>query len=124
MEASVGFCFHMYFYPPPAIYRKTNILDMKKTITESQLRQIVKESVKKVLNENDEDGGGIVMNEIEEMERMLNYIVSKLKLDAYNPIGIDGLDKERAIPAIKSIKKGLSVLFQSQYNTSETDDSY
>ena len=97
---------------------------MKKTITESQLRQIVKESVKKVLNENDEDGGGIVMNEIEEMERMLSYIVSKLKLDAYNPIGIDGLDKERAIPAIKSIKKGLSVLFQSQYNTSETDDSY
>ena len=37
---------------------------MKKRITESQLRQIVKESVKKVLNENDEDGGGIVMNEI------------------------------------------------------------
>lgn len=33
------------------IYRKTNTLDMKKTITESQLRQIVKESVKKALKE-------------------------------------------------------------------------
>ena len=36
---------------------KTNILDMKKTITESQLRQIVKESVKKALKEAEEENG-------------------------------------------------------------------
>ena len=39
---------------PFLFYRKTNILVMRKTITESQLRQIVKESIRKVLRESND----------------------------------------------------------------------
>lgn len=42
------------FYLPFLFYRKTNILVVRKTITESQLRQIVKESIRKVLRESND----------------------------------------------------------------------
>ena len=42
------------FYLPFLFYRKTNILVIRKTITESQLRQIVKESIRKVLRESND----------------------------------------------------------------------
>ena len=49
------------------------------------------------------------------MERILGGIKSTLKLENYALIGIDGLDKERAISAIKSIESGISILGMATY---------
>lgn len=92
-------------------------------LNETQLRQIVAESVKKVLKEyhwdepfdDEEMSSNIVEKDLSEMEKILNYIKRVLKLDNYNQIGIDGLDKERAISAIKSIERGISILGMAVY---------
>ena len=85
-------------------------------LNESQLRQIVAESVKKVLNEEMSDG--VIDEGLEEMERILSSIVDTLNLNEYAPNGINGLDKERAISGIKSIKNGISTLYQATSNIS------
>lgn len=93
--------------------------NMKKNViklNEDTLRQIVAESVKKVLNE--EMSGGVIDEELEEIERILNSIVDTLNLNEYAPNGINGLDKERAISGIKSIKNGISTLYQATSNIS------
>lgn len=99
---------------------------MKKNViklNENTLRKIVAESVKKVLKEEHEwdemlSGGGVIDKELQAMEEILSSIINALNLNDYAPIGINGLDKERAISAIKDIKKGLSTLWQATYNTS------
>ena len=83
-------------------------------INESTLRQIVAESVKKVLKEEKSDG--VIDGALDEMERILNSIVSTLNLNEYAPNGINGLDKEKAISGIKSIRNGISALYQATYN--------
>lgn len=97
---------------------KTNKNMKKNTIklNENQLRNIVAESVKKVLKE--EMSGGVIDEELEEMERILNSIVDTLNLNEYALNGINGLDKERAISGIKSIKNGISTLYQATSNIS------
>ena len=85
-------------------------------LNENTLRKIVAESVKKVLKED--LSVGIIDEELEAMERILNSIIDALNLNDYSPIGINGLDKERVIPAIKDIKNGISTLWQATYNTS------
>ena len=97
---------------------KTNKNMKKNTIklNENTLRKIVAESVKKVLKED--LSVGIIDEELEAMERILNSIIDALNLNDYSPIGINGLDKERVIPAIKDIKNGISTLWQATYNTS------
>lgn len=96
---------------------------MKKSIVkinENALRQIVAENVKKVLKEYhwdepfaDEElssNSNVVEKELEEMGKIVNGIKSVLNLENYNQIGVNGLDKERAISAIKSIESGISIL--------------
>lgn len=100
--------------------------NMKKNavkINENTLRQIVAESVKKVLKEyhwdkpfdEEEMQPDIIDEALSEMERILGGIKSTLKLENYALIGIDGLDKERAIAAIKSIESGISILGMATY---------
>ena len=62
--------------------------------------------------------GGVIDEELEEIERILNSIVDTLNLNEYAPNGINGLDKERAISGIKSIKNGISTLYQATSNIS------
>lgn len=89
---------------------------MKNTVklNESQLRNLIAESVKRVLKE--ELSGGVIDEKLEAMEQILNSIIDALNLNDYAPNGINGLDKERAISAIKNIKNGISTLWQATYN--------
>ena len=103
------------------ITEKTN-KNMKKNavkLNESALRQIVAESVKKVLAErihwdepfdDEEMSSNVVEKELDEMEKIVNGIKSVLNLENYSQIGVNGLDKEKAISAIKSIERGISIL--------------
>ena len=103
----------------PSITESKTNKNMKKNtvkINENTLRQIVAESVKKVLNEEMSDG--VIDEGLEEMERILSSIVDTLNLNEYAPNGINGLDKERAISGIKSIKNGISTLYQATSNIS------
>ena len=97
---------------------KTHNNMKKQTIklNETQLRKMIAESVKKILKE--ELSGGVIDEELEAMEKILNSIIDALNLNDYAPNGINGLDKERAISAIKNIKNGISTLWQATYNTS------
>lgn len=93
--------------------------NMKKNViklNENTLRKIITESMKKVLKE--ELSGGVIDEKLEAMEQILNSIIDTLNLNDYAPNGINELDKERTISAIKDIRKGISTLWQATYNIS------
>lgn len=83
-------------------------------INENTIRQIVAESLKKMLKEG--KSNGVIDKELQEMEGILASIRWYLDLEEYAPNGINGLDKEKAILGIKAIKNGISALYQATYN--------